>query len=116
MTDYKRGMVVLVPFPFTDLSSVKQRPALVISADRLNAARADVLVAAITSQIPAKLAEDELSVPATELMRWGLPIPSMLKLTKLFAIHKELIRKPLGQASPASLRIVLEKLQQQFEP
>ena len=51
-THYKRGDVVLVPFPFTDLSSAKHRPALVISADALNSMRDDVLVAAITSQVP----------------------------------------------------------------
>ena len=55
---YKRGDVVLVPFPFTDFSSSKQRPALVVSADGLNATRDDVLVAAITSQVPAVLAVD----------------------------------------------------------
>jgi mRNA interferase MazF len=58
-TTYKRGDVVLVPFPFTDLTSAKQRPALVVSADAFNSTRDDVLVAAITSQVPAQLAADE---------------------------------------------------------
>src|SRR5262249_15589307 len=43
------GDVVLVPFPFTDLSNAKQRPALVVSGDAFNSTREDVLVAAITS-------------------------------------------------------------------
>jgi mRNA interferase MazF len=50
-TSFKRGDIILVMFPFTDLSSAKQRPALVVSSDALNAASDDVLVAAITSQI-----------------------------------------------------------------
>jgi mRNA-degrading endonuclease toxin of MazEF toxin-antitoxin module len=49
-TTYRRGAVVLVPFPFSDLSTTKQRPALVISPDHLNVVRDDVLLAAITSQ------------------------------------------------------------------
>ncbi|MGH7968337.1 MAG: type II toxin-antitoxin system PemK/MazF family toxin, partial [Limisphaerales bacterium] len=64
---YKRGEVVLVPFPFTNLSSTKQRPALVVSADAFNAVRDDVLVAAITSQVPVTLAEDEFMIPAGDL-------------------------------------------------
>lgn len=64
---YKRGDVVLVPFPFTNLSNAKQRPALVVSADAFNFTRADVLVAAITSQIPAQLAGDEFMIPAGDL-------------------------------------------------
>ena len=47
-TRYKRGDVVLVPFPFTDLSSSKRRPALVISPDALNDQMEDVVVAALT--------------------------------------------------------------------
>jgi len=52
---YKRGDVVLVPFPFTDLSTAKQRPALVVPADWFNEIRRDRVLVAITSQIPATL-------------------------------------------------------------
>ncbi len=36
MTNYKRGMVVLVLFPNADLVTAKRRPALVVQADGLN--------------------------------------------------------------------------------
>ena len=49
-TRYRRGDIVLVPFPFTDLSSTQKRPALVVSPDRFNAHAQDVLLVAITSQ------------------------------------------------------------------
>src|SRR2546430_1616131 len=97
---YKRGDVVLVPFPFTDLSSAKQRPALVISADALNSIRDDVLVAAITSQVPSTLATDEFMIPAGELTACGLPKPSILRLSKLVALHRQLVVKRIG-ALPA---------------
>lgn len=115
MTTYKRGQVVLVSFPFSDLSSAKQRPALVVTSDELNGTRPDMLLMAITSQIPAQLAIDEFIVPARELAQWGLAKPSLLKLTKLFSIHQGLIRKSLGQSNPATMEIILLRLQKQFE-
>ena len=114
-TSYKRGDVVLVPFPFTDLTSIKQRPALVVSADALNQNRPDVLVAAITSQIPTQLAEDEILISSEEAAQWGLPKPSVIRLTKLFSIHQKLIRKGLGHAPIAALEMILRRLQKQFE-
>ena len=47
---YKRGDVVLVRFPFTDLTTTKKRPALVISTDLYNQSQINLIIAAITSQ------------------------------------------------------------------
>src|SRR5260370_40955247 len=57
--ELSQGDVVLVPFPFTDLSATKQRAALVLSPDRSSKVRPDLVVAAITSQIPATPGDDE---------------------------------------------------------
>ena len=50
-TLYRRGDIILVPFPFTDLSSSKRRPALVVSPDDFNGRLQDLVVIAITSQL-----------------------------------------------------------------
>src|SRR5438046_2940790 len=113
-TSYKRGEVVLVPFPFTDLSSAKQRPALVISADAFNATRDDVLVAAITSQVPTALAPDEFMIPAAELTACGLPKLSILRLSKLVALHRQLVIKRIGVLPAPTLAQVLARLRQLF--
>jgi len=113
-TNYKRGDVVLVPFPFTDLSSAKQRPALVVSPDALNSTRDDVLVAAITSQVPVKLAADEILIPAGELAACGLPKPSILRLSKLAALHRQLVIKRIGTLPVPTLTRVLAELRQLF--
>ena len=94
-TSFNQGDVVLVPFPFTDLSAVKQRPALVLSPDRLNKVRTDLVVAAITSQIPDIFGEDEILLSDTDLRTAGLPKASIVKLGKIFTIHQGLIRKKL---------------------
>lgn len=114
-TSYKRGTVVLVPFPFTDLSGVKQRPALVVSPDSLNGTRPDVLLVAITSQVPATLAPDEVAIPAADLQPAGLPKPSIVRTSKLIAIHQGLIRKSIGQMPAPTLQQVLAQLQTLFQ-
>jgi mRNA interferase MazF len=49
------GDVILVPFPFTDQSGSKQRPAVIISSASYNGQRADLIIMAITSQIKMPL-------------------------------------------------------------
>lgn len=49
------GDVVLVPFPFTDQSGAKKRPAAVVSSSRYNTHRRDVVILAITSQVRTPL-------------------------------------------------------------
>jgi len=95
-TRFRRGDVVLVPFPFTDLSSTKQRPALVVSQDTFNGTRDDLLVVAVTSQDPSILSPDEFLIPAAKLAACGPPKPSILKLTKLVTLHRRLIVNRIG--------------------
>ena len=49
-TSFSFGYVLLVPFPFTDLTTSKRRPAVVISSAQYNERRLDVIVMAVTSQ------------------------------------------------------------------
>ena len=48
---FQRGDVVLVPFPFSDLSTTKVRPAVVVSSALYHSTELDLLLAAITSKI-----------------------------------------------------------------
>jgi mRNA interferase MazF len=109
---FSQGDVVLVPFPFTDLSATKQRPALVLSPERLNKIRPDLVLAAITSQVPTVLDEDEILLSTSELKEAGLPKPSIIKLSKIFTIHQGLIRKKIGHVSDSMRGEILEKLMQ----
>ncbi len=114
MTNYKQGDVILVPFPFTDLTTVKQRPALILSANWFNASRNDCVVAAITSQIPPDLQPDEYRLSASDLRAGGLPKPSLVRLGKLFTMSKSLFRKHLGTLPEATMVIVLKQMERVF--
>ncbi len=50
MTNYERGNIILVPFPFSDQTTTKKRPAVVISADSYNGISPDIIIMAITSR------------------------------------------------------------------
>jgi mRNA-degrading endonuclease toxin of MazEF toxin-antitoxin module len=58
MTPYKRGTIVLLPFPYTDQSGSKRRPALILSTDAYNTRRADIIVAPITGNMSTGQADD----------------------------------------------------------
>jgi len=97
MTTYKQGQVVLIPFPFTDLTTIKQRPALIISPNRFNKLTNDVILAAITSHITSRLSEFDFLLTEAEQRACGLPKSSMIKLGKIITMDKRLIRKVIGE-------------------
>ena len=114
MMGYKQGEVVLIPFPFTDLTTTKQRPALVLSSDSYNQSHPDVIAAAITSKIPGQLKADEFLISESDLNTAGLPKPSIIRLGKVVTIDQRLIRRKLGQLSPDAIRKIKEIFLNQF--
>jgi len=99
-----------VPFPFTDLTGTKQRPALVISPDIFNSTRDDVLIAAITSQVPVNLKADEFLIPSVEMAVAGLPKPSIVKVLKLVSIHQGLIVRQIGRLPEPTVAKILNQI------
>ncbi len=76
--DTKRGDIVLVPFPFTDLSSSKRRPALVVSPNAFNEQRQDLVLVAITSHL---VVDSPLTIEAEDCLGGSLPKRSIVKPT-----------------------------------
>ena len=96
MATYSRYDVVRVPFPFTDRTAQKNRPALILS-DRaqFNAPAAHSVMAMITSAAHARW---PLDVPIGDLADARLPMPSLVRF-KLFTLDHRLIRGVLGRLS-----------------
>lgn len=97
---FEVGDVLLVPFPFTDQSATKKRPAVVVSGRDYNVARPDVILMAITSQFRPSADFGDLW-----LRDWrtaGLLKESAVK--PIFAtIEQRLILRRLGGLSPDDL-------------
>jgi mRNA interferase MazF len=95
-----KGKVVLVPFPFDDLSTFKVRPALCLT-EPIGTNR-HIVVAFITSRIETELsATDVLFDPAQpDFAATGLKVASTLKLHRVITVTATLIRRELGLLSP----------------
>jgi len=92
----KRGTIVLTLFPFTDLTSAKRRPAVVISKESRD--KADVIVAFISSVIPEKIAETDFLFDSKrkDYQASGLKKSSLFKLDKLATLNKSIFIGELG--------------------
>ena len=110
-TSYRRGDIVLVSFPFTDLSSSKKRPALVVSPDSFNDTTSDVVLAAITSQVSE---DTPLTIVESDCVDGALPRASAVKPSKLFTIHSTLVVKKVCTLRRKKLDAVLDDLRRFF--
>jgi len=89
---YRQREIVLVPFPYSDLSTSKKRPVLIISNDDFNGKFEDVVVCVITSNVFKDTYS--LTLRNEDLEVGMLPEQSVVKAHKLFSIHKsKILRK-----------------------
>ncbi len=103
MTAYEPGDILLVPFPFTDQTTAKQRPAVVLSSESYNLSHPDLILAPITSKITRKT--DEVLV--SEWQSAGLLKVSAVKPI-LASFEASLVRRQLGALSHTDLQAVRE--------
>jgi mRNA interferase MazF len=92
MPSYSKGEIVLVRYPFSDLSGSKVRPAIVVSTPH---ASQDLFVMPLTSKTE-RLLTDEFVLG--EWKTSGLNVVSAVK-RGLFTIHESLIVKSVGSLS-----------------
>ncbi len=110
MIGYKRGDIVLVPFPFTDLSTIKQRPALIISSNGFNRNHEDVIIVALTSNRASAAKGHNYLIDGTEQLRAGLPKEGVALVGKIITIDQRLIRRVLGSLSPRTVTEIARRV------
>src|SRR5690554_5831958 len=90
---FKKGAVILIPFPFSDLTGIKQRPALVISSEESQRETKQIICMMITSAKPVFSTD-------YNLISWnesGLLKPSTIKVNRIFTINLDLVKRVLGE-------------------
>ncbi len=107
----KKGEVVLITYPFTDLSRKKVRPALVISNDNYNTKQDDIVLLLITSNV-SRLSPDDyvLDTNNPEFKNTGLKEASAFRVGKIQTLKKTLLNSRLGFAGSKTLKEIERKL------
>ena len=91
---YNQGDILLIPIPFTDLTSNKKRPVLVLSNDKYNSTTNGIIVAAITSNIENKYTEIKIT---NDDMKYGiLKVDSCIRVDKLYTLSQTIVVKSFG--------------------
>ena len=96
-----QGDIVLIPIPFTDLSSRKRRPVIVISNDEYNRTAPDVVVVAMTSNPVAS--SYSFLITSAELAQGSLNRPGTVRVDKIYTLEKSLIVKTFGRVNDRTL-------------
>lgn len=102
---YNQREIVLIPFPFSDLSLAKKRPALIISNDKLNKMQ-DRICCLVTS----KIHNDDLVINKNDFESGNLPFKSSVKVHRLFSIDEKIVIKKLCKINSNLHKEVITKL------
>jgi len=99
----ERGAILIVPFPFSDLSATKRRPILALTrTDDYG----DFIALPITSRPQT---EHGLPITSADMMIGILPAPSWIRTNRVVTLNDKLVVKSLGQISDATLNTAIDK-------
>ncbi|MEO6329329.1 MAG: type II toxin-antitoxin system PemK/MazF family toxin [Ginsengibacter sp.] len=95
----KAGDIVIIPFPFSELTNIKVRPAAVIAEtkDKYH----DLIICAVSSQIPLTPNANEIIIDS-ELSN-GLRVKSVIKMDRIFTLKKEKVISKIGGLNVSQL-------------
>jgi mRNA interferase MazF len=95
---FRRGDVILIEIPFAERTGSKLRPAVIVQNNIGNRASANLIVVAISSQLPAQALPVQYivseSTPVAQAA--GLPRASVVDCENIATISKRLVRRKLG--------------------
>lgn len=107
-TTPKQRDIVLIPIPFTDLASLKKRPAIVVSSDKYNESHEDIVVVALTSNIEPR--DFTVTLTADDLEDGTLKVTSMIRVDKIYTLNRSIVVKTFGRIKPDILTKIKDLL------
>jgi mRNA interferase MazF len=104
-----QGDIVLIPVPFTDLSSQKKRPVIVISNNDYNNTTADIVVVGMTSS-PTTIGYS-FNITSADLDRGKLNRPGQVRVDKIYTLSQSIVVKVFGRVNKSVLDRIRALLQ-----
>ncbi|MEK6677193.1 MAG: type II toxin-antitoxin system PemK/MazF family toxin [Planctomycetota bacterium] len=101
--------LLLVPIPFSDLTSRKLRPVVVLSNDRYNREGLDLLVAGVTSNLSSRSHVVDVDTP--QLEEGTMRRPSLVRADKIFSIAQSIIVTRIGRVDRLTFQKIRELIQ-----
>ena len=105
---FEHGEIVLVPFPFTDMSKSKLRPVLILSNTSYNKKSSDFICCGITSNMNNK--KNSVILEDTDMKDGTLPKKSRIKFSNIFTLQRDLAVRQIGQINSKKLSIVISSI------
>ena len=90
---FERGELLLVPFPFSDLSAAKRRPVLALTGPD---GYGDFIALPVTSRPQA---EHGVPLTSADLVRGVLPAPSWIRIDRIVTLNASLVVKTIGRVT-----------------
>jgi mRNA interferase MazF len=109
-----QGDIVLVPVPFTDLSSTRRRPVIVISNDAYHSSGEDMIVVAMTSN--SRVTPYSFVLSNKDLVAGALNRPGTVRSDKVYTLSRKIIVKTFGRVSNVVLDDIRKILGQIIQP
>ena len=94
----KQRNIILIPIPFTDLTSQKKCPAIIISNDTYNETHEDIIVVALTSNVEQR--DFTILLTGDDMEEGTLKVTSMIRVDKIYTLNKSIILKTFGRVKP----------------
>ncbi len=107
-TIHKQGDILLIQIPFTDLTSSKKRPVLVLSNNNYNFKTNDIIVAAITSNITPK--DYSIFITNNDLLEGDLKADSYIRADKIYTLSQDIVIKKFGRVNNDIINKVRNKI------
>ena len=99
---FERGDLLLIPYPFTDLSAAKRRPVLALTGPDTYG---DFIALPVTSRLQK---ENSIALASVDLIRGNVPVQSWIRIDRIVTLNASLIVKTIGTVSAGIVDAAVE--------